>query len=61
MEQVDVRELKQNTGGDEYDRMVAAGDVLVGSQDMLAGRPVSVASAAKLSDELPALRDGDWR
>ncbi|CAN5709964.1 hypothetical protein BH24ACT13_BH24ACT13_00510 [soil metagenome] len=56
-----MRELKQNTGGDEYDRMVAAGDVLVGSQDMLAGRPVSVASAAKLSDELPALRDGDWR
>ena len=90
MDQVGVRELKQNASrvlervkagetvqitehgrpvavlaplgrGDEYERMVAAGDVLVGTQDVLAGRPVSVASGVRLSDDLAALREGDWR
>lgn len=48
-------------GGDEYDQLIAAGDILVGTHDVLAGRPVAVTSAANLSAELAALRDGDWR
>lgn len=48
-------------GDDEYDRLVEAGEVLVGTQDVLAAQPVAVAHGIRLSDDLAALRDGDWR
>lgn len=90
MDQVGVRDLKQNAsrvlarvkagetfevtehgrpvarltpleGDDDYDRLVEAGEVLSGTQDVLATKPVSVAPGVRLSDDLAALRDGDWR
>jgi prevent-host-death family protein len=89
MEQVGVRELKQNASrvldrvkageslevtergrpvarltpidlGTDPDLLVEMGELAPGDQDVLAGRPVSIASNARLSDELEALRD-DWR
>lgn len=47
--------------GDGYDRLVESGEVLLGTQDVLASVPVSVDAGGVLSDELTALRDGDWR
>ena len=46
---------------DEYDRLVDAGDVLPGTQDVLAGRAVPVEDHLRLSDELAELRDDEWR
>jgi len=48
-------------GSDEYDRLVGAGEVLLGTQDMLAVRPVVFGPEVRLSDDLAALRDADWR
>lgn len=49
-------------GADEYDRLLAAGDILEGTQDVLASRPVPVRSGGRrLSDALAALRKDDWR
>lgn len=48
-------------GVDEYDRLVEAGEVLLGTQDVLAGRPVTVGPEVRLSDDLADLREGDWR
>lgn len=56
-----VAVLAPLAGGDEYEQMVAAGEVLAGTQDVLNGRPVAVASGANLSDDLAALREDDWR
>ncbi len=47
-------------GGDEYDRLVDAGEVLPGTQDILAGQPV-VVPGLRLSEDLAAIREGDWR
>jgi hypothetical protein len=48
-------------GGDDYDRLVEAGEILLGTQDVLATQPVAVAPEIRLSDDLAALRDGDRR
>jgi prevent-host-death family protein len=48
------------TGADEFDRLVEAGEVLLGTQDLSAATPVAVASGIRLSDEL-TLRRNDWR
>lgn len=90
MEQVGVRDLKQNAsrvlarvkagetlevtehgrpiarltpvdGVDDYDRLVEAGELLPGTQEVLTASPVRVASGVRLSDDLAALREGDWR
>jgi prevent-host-death family protein len=90
MDQVGVRDLKQNASrvlarvkagetlevtehgrpvarltpverGDDYDRLVEAGEILPGMQDVLATNAVRVAPGVRLSDDLAALRDGDWR
>ncbi|CAN5806465.1 type II toxin-antitoxin system Phd/YefM family antitoxin [soil metagenome] len=46
---------------DDYERLIETGDVLIGSQDILAGTPVDVGGRARMSDDLAALRRGDWR
>lgn len=46
---------------DDYERLVEAGEILTGTQDVLATRPVPVAPGVRLSDDLAALRDDDWR
>jgi prevent-host-death family protein len=46
---------------DDYERLIETGDVLIGSQDILAGTPVDVGGRARMSDNLAALRRGDWR
>lgn len=90
MDQVGVRDLKQNASrvlarvkagetlevtehgrpvarltpverDDDYDRLVEAGEILTGTQDVLATRPIRVAAGLRLSDDLAALRDDDWR
>ncbi len=48
-------------GGDEYDRLVEADEILVGTQDVSEAQPVAVAPGIRLSHDLAALRDGDWR
>ncbi len=47
--------------GDNYDRLVEAGEVSAGTQDVLATAPVRVAPGVRLSDDLDALREGEWR
>jgi prevent-host-death family protein len=47
--------------GDEYGRLVEAGEILLGTQDVSAAQPVAVAPEIRLSDDLAALRDADWR
>lgn len=90
MEQVGVRDLKQNASRvlarvkagetlevtehgrpvahlapladvESYTRLVEEGEVVLGAQDLLAVRPVRVPNGARLSDDLAALRDDDWR
>lgn len=90
MEQVGVRDLKQNASrvlarvkagetlvvtehgrpvahltplrdAESSTRLLEAGDLMPGTQNLLATVPVRVASGARLSDALAALRDGDWR
>ena len=46
---------------DDYERLIETGDVLIGSQDILAGTPVDAGGRARMSDDLAALRRGDWR
>lgn len=46
---------------DGYRRLVEDGEILVGSQDVLSVHPVSVPSGVRMSDDLAALRDDDWR
>lgn len=46
--------------GDDYDRLLEAGDVLPGTQDVLDIQPLTTAPGVRLSDDLAALRD-DWR
>jgi prevent-host-death family protein len=41
----------------EYERMVAAGDILLGNQRLAELLPIEVRSGARLSDELADLRD----
>lgn len=45
----------------DYDHLVEAGEILPGTQDVLATRPVRLPRGVRLSDDLAALRDGDWR
>lgn len=47
--------------GDDFDRLVAAGEILLGTQDVLEATPVPVESGARLSDDLAALRSDAWR
>lgn len=90
MDQVGVRDLKQNASrvlarvkagetlevtehghpvarltpverSDDYDSLVEGGEVLIGTQDVLATKPVRVVPGVRLSDDLAALRDDDWR
>jgi prevent-host-death family protein len=51
------------TGADEFDRLVEAGEVLLGTQELAAAAPVAVAVApgVRLSDEVASLRRDDWR
>lgn len=46
---------------DDYERLIEAGDVLIGNQDILAGTPVEVGGRARMSGDLAALRRDDWR
>jgi hypothetical protein len=49
------------TGADEFDRLVEAGEVLLGTQELAAAAPVAVAPGVRLSDEVASLRRDDWR
>jgi hypothetical protein len=44
----------------EYDRLLAAGDIVRGDQQVLDVEPV-IAPGLSLSAELAAMRDEDWR
>lgn len=46
---------------DEYGRLVEAGEILPDTQDLLVGAALRVGDGARLSDDLAALRDEDWR
>lgn len=45
----------------EYAMLFAAGEILPGAQGVADVEPVHVAGSARLSDEVGALRDEDWR
>jgi prevent-host-death family protein len=49
------------TGADGFDRLVEAGEVLLGTQELAAAAPVAVAPGVRLSDEVASLRRDDWR
>ncbi|WP_322762919.1 type II toxin-antitoxin system prevent-host-death family antitoxin [Frankia sp. Cr2] len=44
-----------------YERLVDSGDVLAGGQGVLDIEPVIMSTGIRLSDDLAALRDEDWR
>lgn len=46
---------------DDYGRLVEAGEILPGTEDLLAGTALRVGRGARLTDDLAALRDEDWR
>ncbi|MDQ3537888.1 MAG: type II toxin-antitoxin system prevent-host-death family antitoxin [Actinomycetota bacterium] len=56
-----VARLSPLREGNDYDRLLEAGDILPGTQDVLAVPPVAVAPGVRLSDDLASLRDDDWR
>ncbi|SBW26131.1 MULTISPECIES: type II toxin-antitoxin system Phd/YefM family antitoxin [Protofrankia] len=44
-----------------YQRLVDSGDLIPGGQGILDIEPVTVGAGIRLSDELAALRDDEWR
>lgn len=46
---------------EDHDRLVEAGEILPGTHDVLSTGPIRVAEGVRLSDDLAALRDDDWR
>jgi hypothetical protein len=57
MDQVGVRDLKQNAS--RVLARVKAGEIVTGTQDVLATTAVAVAPGVCLSDDLAAMREGD--